>query len=234
VQLTAEGAVSYIWSPSSGLSNAGISNPLASPSSSTTYFVSAADQYGCSQSDSFHITVFQQTDPVTTNADTTVCPGFPVSLQVNQGGSITWLPSDFLSCDNCQSPLAAPDSSITYIVSVTDLNGCFAGADSVTIQIDTTCEIIIPPSMMIPTAFSPNSDGKNDLLTVLGTGIINFQLDIYNRWGQLVFTTKTNDRGWDGTYQGMKQDVGVYVWHLDGSLEDGTHVVKNGNVTLIR
>jgi len=234
VQLNASGAVGYQWSPSSGLSNAFIANPIANPASDVTYFLTAIDQYGCSLFDSVSITVFAPPLSVVTNADTIICKGSVVLLQVNQSGTVSWLPSDNLSCSNCLQPLAAPDSTITYVVSVTDINECFAGTDSVTIEIDTNCNENLTPSAIIPTAFSPNLDGNNDFFNVLGNGITNYQLDVYNRWGELVFTTNTQDAGWDGTYNGEQQEVGVYIWHLEGSMPDGTIVNKNGSVTLIR
>ncbi len=120
------------------------------------------------------------------------------------------------------------------MVSVTDVNGCFAGNDSVTIEIDTNCNGNLTPSVMIPTAFSPNKDGNNDFFNVLGNGIANYQLDVYNRWGALVFTTNSKDIGWDGTYNGEEQEVGVYIWHLQGNMADETNINQNGSVTLIR
>lgn len=234
VQLTSSGALFYQWTPNTGLSDAFISNPVASPSVSTTYHLSATDVHGCPQSDSLRITVYPSFPPVVASNDTTICSGHSVVLYVNDHGTIKWTPSDFLSCDDCIQPFAAPDTTVTYVVSVTDTNGCSLGSDSVTVAVDTTCEIILPPGMMIPTAFSPNGDGKNDLLHVLGKDILSYQLDIYNRWGQLIFTATDKTPGWNGTFNGEKQEVGVYIWHLDGMLLDGTHVVKNGNVTLIR
>jgi gliding motility-associated-like protein len=88
--------------------------------------------------------------------------------------------------------------------------------------------------MELPSAFSPNNDGQNDLLRVLGTGINEIDFSIYNRWGQLVFNTTNKDIGWDGSFNGDKQEVGVYVWRLQGSLTDGTQIKKSGNVTLVR
>ncbi|MCW3071800.1 MAG: hypothetical protein JWO44_1690 [Bacteroidetes bacterium] len=85
----------------------------------------------------------------------------------------------------------------------------------------------------IPGAFSPNGDGNNDLLFVLGS-ITDIDFTIYNRWGQQVF--KTNDRsvGWDGKFNGAALNPGVFAYHLSGKLPDGGAVERKGNVTLVR
>lgn len=234
VMLHADGAVDYLWSPSTGLSDPSIPNPVSTPASPVTYFLSALDEHGCDQSDSMHIDLFPSPGPVVAGFDTTVCRGTSVTIQVTADGAITWTPSDHLSCDNCIQPIVFTDTTITYVVSVTDPNGCFAGTDSVTVTIDTTCDESLPPTMMIPSAFSPNNDGKNDHFNVVGSGIQDYRLDIYNRWGELVFTTNNTAFGWDGTYNSQQQNVGVYTWHLTGSLVTGVKIEKSGNVTLIR
>lgn len=234
VQLYAEGAVSYQWSPASGLSDASIAAPVSTPDASITYQLSATDQFNCPQYDSIHITVWPFTGPVIASNDTTVCLGEAVLLVVNQLAGITWMPGDFLSCTACSQPLCFPDTSIVYIVTVTDNNDCLAGDDTVMITVDDSCNIFIPPAMELPTAFSPNGDGKNDVLRVLGSGVVSVEFTIYNRWGEQLFKSNNQQDGWDGTFNGKKQETGVYVWQLHGKLTDGTVVNKSGNVTLVR
>jgi len=87
----------------------------------------------------------------------------------------------------------------------------------------------------IPTAFSPNGDGVNDMLYFLsGMNISEMELVIYNRWGQVVFETRDISKGWDGTFKGQAQNSGVYAYKLAYSLSDGTSQLKNGNITLLR
>ena len=229
VQVSASGAVSYQWFPATGLSAANIPDPVATPEASITYFLSAVDEHGCDQSDTFHINVFPPPETPVASPDTSICVGQAVLLNVNMDGTITWSPPDALSCTDCKSPVTSTDKTITYTVSVIDINGCFAGTDSVTIEVSPACSVI-----ELPSAFSPNNDGKNDLFKVVGSGIVSFHFTLYNRWGELIFTTNDSALGWDGTWQGEKQDIGVYVWHLVADLLDGTHVVRNGNVTLVR
>ncbi|RAJ75388.1 gliding motility-associated-like protein, partial [Chitinophaga dinghuensis] len=86
----------------------------------------------------------------------------------------------------------------------------------------------------VPNLFSPNGDGINDIEYVYGTAIAQLEFRIYNHWGQLVFESKDQRQGWDGTMNGVKQPVGVYVYILKATMQDGTVVTKKGNVTLMR
>ncbi|HVI46740.1 MAG TPA: gliding motility-associated C-terminal domain-containing protein [Chitinophaga sp.] len=89
-------------------------------------------------------------------------------------------------------------------------------------------------NIFIPNLFSPNGDGINDVEYVYGTAIAQLEFRIYNQWGQLIFTSKDQRQGWDGTMGGQKQPVGVYVWIVRATMQDGTVITKKGNVTLMR
>ncbi|MBC9931458.1 gliding motility-associated C-terminal domain-containing protein [Chitinophaga qingshengii] len=99
-----------------------------------------------------------------------------------------------------------------------------------------TCTTANPQgnNIFIPNLFSPNGDGANDVLYVYGTAIAQLEFRVYNQWGQLVFTSKDQRQGWDGTMGGQKQPVGVYVYIVKATMQDGSEVVKKGNVTLMR
>lgn len=89
-------------------------------------------------------------------------------------------------------------------------------------------------NIFVPNLFSPNGDGVNDIEYVYGTAIAQLEFRIYNQWGQLVFTSKDQRQGWDGTMSGQKQPVGVYVYIVKATMQDGTVITKKGNVTLMR
>jgi gliding motility-associated-like protein len=125
-----------------------------------------------------------------------------------------------------QIEILAPTTATYYSV-VVDNYGC-KGADSVLITPDCI--------LLLPSAFSPNADGTNDNLHPLGSHLTDFQLVIYNRWGQEIFNKQSNNLldGWDGTYNGEPQDIGVYVYVLRGTFVSGEPVSRTGNVTLVR
>lgn len=89
--------------------------------------------------------------------------------------------------------------------------------------------------LMVPNAFSPNGDGKNDILYLLGRkDIVNVELWIYNRWGEQMFYTNDYAIGWDGTYKGKPVDTGVYIYKLKATKKDGSKILRSGNITLLR
>lgn len=99
---------------------------------------------------------------------------------------------------------------------------------------DTICKQIIIPIIDVPTAFSPNGDGHNDILYVKGIGVREFVFKLYNRWGELVFETTQLGKGWNGTVRGVPQEQEVYVYTLEAILENNEPFRKKGNITLLR
>ena len=89
-------------------------------------------------------------------------------------------------------------------------------------------------NIFIPNAFSPNNDGKNDVLFVRGNYITKLYFAVYDRWGQKVFETKDMSKGWDGTFKGKRIDPAVFGYYLEGECEGGDKFFKKGNVTLLR
>ncbi|MCW3121492.1 MAG: domain containing protein, partial [Flavipsychrobacter sp.] len=109
------------------------------------------------------------------------------------------------------------------------INGCPV-SDTVTVLND--CY------MDVPNAFSPNGDGLNDYFLprqFLTKGLTSFKMDIFNRWGQLVFSTKLiNGLGWDGKFNDIPQPEGVYIFKIDANFKDGQIESHTGNLTLLR
>ena len=131
--------------------------------------------------------------------------------------------------------MGATGSSVTinnpglYWLEVTDNNDC-KGRDTVIISAKDCLK-----SFYMPTAFTPNSDGKNDVLKpVIYGNMKSYQLRIYNRFGQQVFQTKDITKGWDGNFSGVKQDSNTFVWTCTYHFEGEDAAIKNGTVVLIR
>jgi len=230
VQLNAEGAATYAWSPPTYLSDAYSSSPISTPQQNIKYYLSGVDEHGCNQYDSVSVNLFPVTPNVIAQPDTIVCPGKDVQLTAVNGKDFSWSPSTYLSCTDCADPIVqSPLETTTYVVTSVDSNGCSAGNDTVTVQISTACIYLD-----IPTAFSPNNDGKNDVFHALSQGVTQFEMSVYNRWGELVFSSNDVHDGWNGKYKGTDQPVGVYLYTLKAMLNDGTLIDKKGSVTLIR
>ena len=140
----------------------------------------------------------------------------------------TWTPSDGLSCTNCQNPTASPNSTTTYTVIVNSDEGCVGEATAI-INIIEPCG-----DPFVPTMFSPNEDGNNDLLCIYGSCFQSVSLTIYNRWGEKMFETSSTDDCWDGTYRGKKVNSGTYVYKLRYNLFNEEEKTESGNITVVR
>jgi len=162
--------------------------------------------------------------------DVRVYLGSSVQLQATENANWTynWLPVQGLSCTNCSDPKASPLVNTTYIVQVTDQTYGCTGTDSVFVEVYEQTDVFVP------SAFSPNNDGANDVLYVRGNGIKDFEFQVYNRYGQQVFRSNSQSAGWDGTFQGKELDSGVFNYLLTGSFLNGEDISQKGNVTLQR
>ena len=111
---------------------------------------------------------------------------------------------------------------------MTDANGC-SSTKSVIVN------VIPPESVWAPTAFTPNNDQVNDIFKIHPIGIINkYVLKIFDRWGEMVFTSNDQNDGWDGTYQSVKLNVGVYIYYYYIEFIDGVVIENSGDVTLLK
>ena len=224
---------SFNWTPTTTLSNPGILTPVASPTNTTTYVLTVRDTLGCPKpaSDAVVVTVVPPVKAFAGN-DTNIVANQPLQLNATGGESYFWTPSIGLSNTSIANPLVTlgPSyDSIIYKVTVTAAGGCFA-EDDIKVKVFKT-----PPDIFIPTAFTPNSDGKNDILKPIPVGIRDFTVfRIFNRWGQLIYSTSRIGDGWDGTLNGVKQATGTYVFMADAVDYLGKPLHKKGTVVLIR
>jgi gliding motility-associated-like protein len=181
------GPYSYVWNNSS--STIETANDL----DSAMHTVVITDASGCTYTDSVLVQLYPA--PIATvNADTTVVYGNPLLLNGGGGSSYLWTPDYNLDCDTCQFPYVNPQETTTYCVRVTDNNGCI---DSACVLV--TVEIICG-EVFVPSAFSPNGDGENELECVYSDCLESFTFTIYNRWGEKVFETSNENVCWDGTW----------------------------------
>ncbi len=126
-----------------------------------------------------------------------------------------------------QNPSYIYDDKGNFIVqlAIMDNGGC----------VDTVRkEIIVVLLPKVPTAFTPNGDGHNDMLFVKGGPFKTMYFRTYNSWGEILFETTEQDKGWDGTYKGQKVPLGVYVWILDVDMFNGDHIRKTGDITILK
>jgi gliding motility-associated-like protein len=201
---------------------------IAKPSTTTDYYAAVTDEYGCT--DTFKVNLFVKSLPSVsiTNNDTTIKYGNSVMLNAFGGTQYNWYPITGLSNPNIVNPIAKPLITTVYTVIGLGMNGC-RNTDSVKVTIN------YRSPLGIPSAFSPNGDGKNDVFKIVG---VTFQtlmeFRVYNRWGQEVFNTTDINGGWDGTFKGQPQDMGVYNYIIRVGYPDGYTETYKGDVTIIR
>jgi gliding motility-associated-like protein len=221
------------WTPSVFLSNSNILNPVARPPQTITYMLSAYDTKGCPKpgTDTVQVIVLPEIKAFAGN-DTSIIIGQELQLTAVGGSSYTWVPSIGLSSPFISSPVALynePSDGLRYNVFVYNQAGC-VDTTSIMIKVFAT-----EPTVFVPTAFTPNNDGKNDVLRAIAAGIKKLEyFSIYNRWGRLVFTTSEDRKGWDGTFNGSPQGTGTFVWMVKAVDYKSTPYFKKGTVTLIR
>lgn len=148
---------------------------------------------------------------------------------------ITWTNSTTLDCTDCLDPTASPLRTTAYRITITTEKGCTKSAETV-IEVDNDSPVFIP------NVFSPDGDGRNDLLTVFAKDAavtsVN-SLNIFSRWGENVYsdlniTPNDIQRGWDGTYRGKAVGQGVFLWFAEVEYADGTTEMLKGDVTVLR
>jgi len=235
--LLASGADQYSWSPATGLDNPSVASPQASPTSSTTYTLTAKDSLQCFTNTA---SVFIKVYPIPTveaGPDATIIVGNNVQLHGTGSPDVLrwrWTPAYNLSCINCPDPVAAPKKTTQYTLEVRNEGGCF-NKDVLTVYVN--CN---NGELFIPNTFSPNGDGMNDRFypRAKGTFIIR-SMRIFNRWGELVYEKlnfAANDAsvGWDGTYKGKVLPPDVFIYTMEVQCENNELLKYSGDVTLIQ
>ncbi len=225
----------FTWTPTSYMNDPTVLNPIVTPPRTTTYVLTVHDDVSGCPKPSFDTVIVTVRPKVLAFAgrDTTVVIGQPLQFNASGGVGYLWSPSTGLSADNIPDPIGTYGSgidSVRYKVIVTDAVGC-ADSAFVLVRVWKT-----NPYVFVPTAFTPNNDGNNDVFRPIAVGMakINY-FSVYNRWGQLLFTTTTNGKqGWDGRVNGRLQNTGVFVWMVSAVDYLGKSFFLKGTVALIR
>ncbi|MBD3638865.1 MAG: gliding motility-associated C-terminal domain-containing protein [Crocinitomicaceae bacterium] len=222
--VAASGGVSgftYSWSPVASTA------PIVQGVDSTMATVIVTDANGCTATDSVFVTIW---DPpvITLTPDTTIYYGDSVQLIAGGGVSYMWSPDTDLDCNDCYNPIANPLDNMVYCVEVTDTHGCVSD-ECVAVTVEIVCGDIF-----VPSGFSPNNDGENDVLCVYSDCMDYMNFTIYNRWGEKVFESSSMNICWDGTWKGKELNSAVFVYMLEGTLINGERINQSGDITLTR
>ncbi len=210
---TLEGGT-YLWNDGSGMSVLTVNTP-------GSYWVKITKE-GCILSDTVLVENIQPSLHIL-EPDTLICEG--VSLNLHVAAS---LPADFAWSTGDTGPNTIVNQAGIYMVAATNICGILY--DSISVETE-NCDC----NVLMPNAFSPNADGRNDEIKALlfCSRLTQFALTIFNRYGQVVFETSDPAQGWNGNFNGGRADVGTYFYYLTYKT-DGEIMKKKGEFTLLR
>lgn len=230
-QLTASGATTYSWSPSTGLSDPNIANPVASPLNTTTYVLTAANG-SCTATDSVTITVTPEIIPAFT-PDT--LQGFtPLTVNFNNStsGAQSYLwqfGDDSTSTDQNPTHTYTEAGSYTVLLTATNILGCTDTLSFSYIIVDAYS------SLLIPNVFTPNGDSFNDTFHFEEIGIVDISCQILNRWGKEIYSWNQLEGSWDGkSSDGTALPEGPYIYVVKATGIEGKTYDLSGFFQLIR
>lgn len=193
------------------------------------YHAELFDSFGCRVATEKQNVVIDAPKPGVTYPVEYAVIDLPVYLEARDIGSTAlWSPATYLDNPASFTPLFKSSSDQLYTVEIKTLSGC--------VTVDTQLvKIVSHVDIFVPTAFTPNGDGLNELLRPTLMGIKQFKyFRVYNRWGQLLYETQTERAGWNGTHNGTDMPTQVVVWIAEGIGVDGRTYVKKGTSTLVR
>ena len=240
LSVTGAGNGSYVWS--NGSSGSSIT---VSPQSTTIYQVNLFNSL-CNTSSAGIITVVVNNLPaaMATASQYSITPTENSILSATGGGTYLWSPSSSLSCNNCSNPTASPFQTTTYMVIITDANGC---KDTTMVEIvvvptppppvDTATTVPSQPevyALFLPNTFTPDNNNTNDLFMVYGTGIKTLEVTIFDRWGKLLYTITDLQQGWNGMYGNVPVPMDQYLVHARCTFNDESAGAVIGRLMLLR
>ena len=231
LQFAASGGQLYQWYPVTNIINPTAATVTVYPQSTTAYRV-VITSTTCNTRDTLNATAivslpFKLTVTKLNDVD---CFNPQVRLSVTGGAQYVWSPASTLDNPYSANPIATPIANTTYYVTAGNGTACFE-RDSIQVKILTTGN---PNSYYLASAFTPNGDGHNDCFGVKDWGgIKSIQFSAYNRWGERVFYSESPIGCWDGTYKGVLQASGTYVYQIWANTVCGA-VYRKGTVVLVR
>ncbi|MEM6725125.1 MAG: gliding motility-associated C-terminal domain-containing protein [Bacteroidota bacterium] len=218
------GDLNFLW-------NNGFSNPELGDLPEGEYTITVTDQNGCSQTAAIELNALPE---VILDAGPDQVINFGTSIQlfattnISTGFQVLWSPQEGLSDPSILNPMAAPATDTEYSITLSTDAGCLV-QDSLLISVEDIESLIV-----VPSAFTPNGDSRNDRLIPFSVGGANVQnFLIFNRWGQLVYEGNAIE-GWDGTTKGEEQPLGTYQYVVEYLTTEGRQVRTSGEVVLIR
>ena len=209
------GTPPFVYSWSQG----GFVSPYVNTLKRGFYTIAVTDVNGCTNSQTIHVGDYGSFE-FDLGDDATICTGNEMELSAGNYSAYEWQ-------DHSQQPTLIIHQKGKYWVTVTNQLGC---SKTDTISITEECL----DNVLLPNAFSPDGDGKNDFFFASGINVTSFSMKIFNRWGEAIFAGDDIHARWDGTFKNKALAPDVFAWRINFSINDKPMVEKFGNVLLIR
>jgi gliding motility-associated-like protein len=201
----------------------GSTSPSFTVNAPGVYYVAVRDANQCEGSDTTRITTLLSLPSNFLPADTFICSYGKLDIQPKKNYN------KYLWSNNAGTSFISVNKPGVYSLKVTDENNC-TGEDSIIVSLKDCLN-----GFYIPTAFSPNNDGVNDFYKpVIGGNVIQYQFTIYNRWGEIIFTSNELNKGWNGYFKGSLQESHAFVWTCRYQLEGEPVKNEMGTVVLVK
>lgn len=226
ISLSAGGGIGYEWIPAEGLSASNIATPRASPAVSTLYSVVVSNSFNCTDTASINL---QVVTPARADAgpDRYMIEGQPIELSGNISGdytSFSWANSPYLNNPFSLQPVVNPPIETKFILNVVSPGGCGINAD--------TMKVFVYKDVYVPNVFTPNGDSKNDTWFIPALNAFReYELNVFNRYGELLYRLKNENKPWDGKFKNKDLPVGAYVYVLN--IKNFQPLIK-GTVMILR
>ena len=225
------------WSPNTNISNLNAYNPFVSPPGNTTYTAALTDSVGCFSDTTFVNVITKSLPLVNAGSDQILPHNSMFTIRPLYGSNVVsyqWSPADSLNCSTCPITSGTALQSQQFTIKVTSDSGCVA-KDVINIFIE--CKFA---NLLMPSAFTPNRDGKNDFYYPLTRGIkLVKKFTVFNRYGQAIFERSNflpNNRllGWDGKYKGIDQNADSFIYVMETICDLGELISRKGTFLLLR
>lgn len=226
VKLTVSGGNKYMWLPNESMSASDIWDPYVNPQATTVYTAYVSYNGDCVATATVQVKV-NPMPTISAGDDFAANVDDPMYLSGTSNGTLTWVFGEDIYCATCPQTQIFPKKSGCYIAEAVNAQGC-KSRDEVCVEVTTNYNIYVP------NVFTPNGDGNNDMFLVYGTGISKLEMIIYDRWGEKLYTSNDQLKGWDGTYKGTLCKQDAYTYLIIYTALDGKKYEKTGHVTLLK
>jgi gliding motility-associated-like protein len=226
IGVSATGGSTYRWQPENLFANPQAANTSIEIFGTTEISVTGFDEEGCFDIETRLIRIFPR-QQIYLGLDEIIPFGGEATIETFSDYPIAWVESPYLSCLDCSNPIASPPETSTFYATIETPDGCIE-TDSILVT--------VTGNMYVPNAFTPDGDGINDLFKAQGIDIVEFRMEIFDRWGELIYISNSIEDGWNGSSPDSDYYApsGSYPYRIVAREHTDEVFELKGMVTLIR